>query len=413
MISSITTYVCCDGKGEKILKVNIRPGDTLWYYSRLFMIPLNLMTDSNSGLNVTQLSVGQEIQIPGFLSQSYTVKSGDSFWKLASSRNLSVDALLLLNQNINPSRLMVGQTIQIPRRVIKAIINQNIKYDSAQLTRDIQTLKSQFPFIQVRTIGRSVEGKAIQEIRLGKGSKKVHLDGSFHANEWITTPILMAYLNTFLLSLTNSQPIRGLTTMPLYQSVDLSIVPMVNPDGVDLVLNGPPEALREEVIRINEGSTDFSGWKANIRGVDLNNQFPANWEIEKERKEPKAPAPRDYPGDAPLTEPEAQAMASLARNNRFDRLLAFHTQGEEFYWGYEGLEPPEARVLAVEFERVSGYRAIQSIDSHAGYKDWFIQDFRKPGFTLELGSGVNPLPLSQFNEIYEEVLGIFLASLYM
>lgn len=395
------------------MKVNIRSGDTLWYYSRLFMIPLPLIIDSNPGLNSSYLQVGQEIQIPGFTSQSYTVKRGDSFWRLATARNISIDALMLLNQNINPSSLQIGQTIYLPARIIAPSMSRNVKYDSSLLTRDIQTLKNQFPFIQVRTIGRSVEGKPIQEIRLGKGTKKVHFNGSFHANEWITTPILMALLNTFLLSLTNSQPIRGLVTNPLYQSVDLSIVPMVNPDGVDLVLNGPPPALREELIAMNKGSTDFSDWKANIRGVDLNNQFPANWEIEKERKEPKAPAPRDYPGDAPLTEPEARVMAALARNNPFDRLIAFHTQGKEFYWGYEGLEPPESGILAAEFERVSGYKAVRSIDSHAGYKDWFIQEFRKPGFTVELGYGVNPLPLTQFNEIYEEVLGIFLASLYI
>ena len=395
------------------MKVKIRQGDTLWYYSRLFMIPINLIIDSNPGINTTQLQIGQEIQIPGFITQSYSVQSGDSFWKIARSRNLSVDALLLLNQSMNPNRLMINQSIQIPRRVDGPIINRSIEYDYAQMVRDIRTLKSQFPFIKVSSIGKSVLGKNLYEIRLGKGTKKVHLDASFHANEWITTPILMAYLNAFLLSLTNSQPIRGMVSMPLYESVDLSIVPMVNPDGVDLVINGPPSSMREELIEINDGSTDFSGWKANIRGVDLNNQFPANWEIEKERKEPKAPAPRDYPGDAPLTEPETQAMAALARNNDFDRLLAFHTQGKEFYWGYEGLEPPESQVLATEFERVSGYEGVQFIDSHAGYKDWFIQDFRKPGFTLELGSGVNPLPISQFNEIYEDVLGIFLASLYM
>jgi len=395
------------------VKINIRPGDTLWYYSRIFMIPLPLIIDSNPGLDFSNLKAGQEIQIPGFMSQSYTVKRGDSFWRLATARNISLDALLLLNQTINPSSLQIGQTIFLPARVISPSRRRDVKYDSALLMSDIQALKNQFPFIQVRTIGRSVEGKPIQEIKLGKGTKKVHLNGSFHANEWITTPILMALLNTFLLSLTNSQSIRGIVTMPLYQSVDLSIVPMVNPDGVDLVLNGPPPGLREELIAMNKGSTDFSGWKANIRGVDLNNQFPANWEIEKERKEPKSPAPRDYPGDAPLTEPEANVMAALAGSSQFDRLLAFHTQGKEFYWGYEGLEPPESKVLAAEFERVSGYKAIQFIDSHAGYKDWFIQDFRKPGFTIELGYGVNPLPLSQFNEIYEEVLGIFLASLYI
>jgi g-D-glutamyl-meso-diaminopimelate peptidase len=188
---------------------------------------------------------------------------------------------------------------------------------------------------------------------------------------------------------------------------------MVNPDGVDLVLNGPPPELREEVIAINRGSTDFTGWKANIRGVDLNNQYPAKWDFEKERSEQNAPAPRDYLGEAPLTEPEAIAMAELAKDNQFDRMLAFHTQGAEFYWGFEGLEPPESQVLALEFERVSGYKAVQYIDSFAGYKDWFIQEFRRPGFTIELGRGINPLPLSQFDDIYEEVLGIFLASLYM
>ncbi len=395
------------------MKITVRSGDTFWYFSRLFMIPLNLIMDSNIGVQAVKLFAGQEIRIPGFTTQSYRIKQGDSFWKIAISRNLSVDALLLLNPTINPNNLKVGQSIQIPKRVISHDTLRYSTYDYAQLQKDIQTLKTHFPFIQLKTIGRSVEGKNIQEITIGNGTKKVHMNASFHANEWITTSVLMSFLNTYLLSLTNSQPIRGINMMPLYQSVKLSIVPMVNPDGVDLVLNGPPASLKDDLLSINKGSTDFSGWKANIRGVDLNNQFPANWEIEKERKEPKSPAPRDYPGDAPLTEPETKAMAALAENNQFNRLMAFHTQGKEFYWGYEGLEPPESRVIAKEFERVSGYRGIQYIDSHAGYKDWFIQEFRKPGFTIELGLGVNPLPISQFDEIYRESLGIFLAGLYM
>ncbi len=180
-----------------------------------------------------------------------------------------------------------------------------------------------------------------------------------------------------------------------------------------MVLNGPDERVRDKVVRINEGSMDFTGWKANINGVDLNNQFPAFWEIEKERKEPKSPAPRDYPGEAPLSEPEAKIMAKLAEERNFSRMIAFHTQGKEFYWGYENFEPSESAMLANEFARLSGYKAVQNVDSHAGYKDWFIQEFRKPGFTLELGKGINPLPLSQFDDIYKDVLGIFLASLYL
>ena len=91
---------------------------------------------------------------------------------------------------------------------------------------------------------------------------------------------------------------------------------MVNPDGVDLVLNGPPssEPYRSNVIEWNNNSLDFSGWKANIRGVDLNDQFPAEWERERARN-PKNPGPRDYGGESPLSEPEAIAMADLTRRS--------------------------------------------------------------------------------------------------
>lgn len=400
-------------EGGEIMKITVRSGDTFWHYSQLFMIPLHLLIDSNRNMNPNALKVGEIVNIPGFTAQAYTIKTGDTFWKLASQRNISLDALLLLNQNLNPNQLTVGQTVYIPNRVIRPVVNGKIKYNYTALAADLNQLSEVYPFLQINTIGESVLGVPIQEIRLGRGTKKVHINASFHANEWITTPILMTLLNSYLLSLSNNSPIRGIATLPFYNSVDLSIVPMVNPDGVNLVLNGPPEEERERLIQINNGSIDFTTWKANIRGVDLNNQYPAKWEIEKARKEAQSPAPRDYPGDAPLTEPEAIAMAELARRNSFDRMLAFHTQGEEFYWGYEGLEPSESATIAAEFERVSGYRSIQYIDSYAGYKDWFIQEFRKPAFTMELGRGINPLPLSQFDEIYEKILGVFLASLYM
>ncbi|MFC5734198.1 M14 family metallopeptidase [Cytobacillus gottheilii] len=395
------------------MKIIVRSGDSLWYYSQLFMVPLNLIIDSNPNINPSALQIGQEVQIPGFSIERYTVKRGDTFWKLSAGRHLSADALLLLNQNINPNQLVIGSVINLPKRMIAPSLNRRMNYTFESLQTDLTSLKGVFPFIQINTIGNSVLGKPIQEIKIGTGPKKVQINASFHANEWITTPILMALVNNYLLALTNMRPIRGLDVLPYYQNVSLSIVPMVNPDGVNLVLKGPPAQMRDQVLQINNGSTDFSGWKANIRGVDLNNQYPAKWEVEKERKEEKAPAPRDFPGTAPLTEPEAVAMAEFARENQFDRMLAFHTQGEEFYWGYEGLEPPESQVIADEFERVSGYTSVQYIDSFAGYKDWFVQEFRKPGFTIELGKGINPLPLSQFDEIYEEVLGIFLASLYM
>ncbi|RUT41487.1 LysM peptidoglycan-binding domain-containing protein [Paenibacillus anaericanus] len=394
------------------MEIRVRGGDSFWGYSQLFGVPIQLLLDSNPGINPQALMIGQTVNIPGYVTREYQIVPGDTIWQIARTAGVPQDTLLLLNPSIQANSLRVGQIIQIPVRVTNYMVHTSRPYDYGDMLEDLNTLAEVYPFIRIQSIGTSVMGKELPEIRIGIGSKQVHANASFHANEWITTPVLIRFLNEYLLALTNNGSIRGLVMNPLYESTMLSLVPMVDPDGVDLVVNGLPseEPYRSDVLAINGESSDFSGWKANIRGVDLNNQFPALWERQAEIG-PQAPAPRDYPGTAPLTEPESQAMANLTWNSNFSRVLAFHTQGRVIYWGFEGLQPPESEVIVNEFARVSGYEPIEYVESWAGFKDWFIQDWRRPGFTIEVGQGTNPLPLSQFEQIYQESLGILLASL--
>ena len=396
------------------MEIYVRSGDSFWFYSRLFNIPLELIIQSNPTLSSSQLQIGQSVQIPGYVTQSYQIRPADSLWKIAFSHQTTVDAILRINPGIQSANLQVGQTIVVPVRITDLVLSDPADYTYEKMIEDINRLLTIYPFIRRNTIGNSILGKDLLELQIGIGNKQVHVNGSFHANEWITTPVIMRFLNQYALSLTNNQPIRGLNMMPYFMQTFLSAVPMVNPDGVDLVIEGATAAgdFQNDVLMINNNDPDFSNWKANIRGVDLNNQYPANWEIEAERK-PTSPAPRDFPGYAPLTEPESIAMAELTGNRNFQRANALHTQGEVIFWGYQGLEPPESEIIANEYARVSGYEAVRFVDSHAGFKDWFILVYRRPGFTNELGSGINPLPISQFNEIYEETLGIMLANLYM
>lgn len=396
------------------MEIFVRPGDSFWYYSQVFNVPFQLILDSNRNLNAQALMPNQPVQIPGYVTSQYTVQRGDTVWSIAQRINMPMDALFLVNPVLNPYVLQVGLRLRLPVRVTWRVVNGEQDYDYRTMVQDIQSLQAIYPFTVNDPIGISVLEKEIPGLTIGNGQKRVHFNASFHANEWITTSVVMTFLNDYLISLTNNASIRGLYTLPLYNQTSLNIVPMVNPDGVDLVLNGPPEdeTIRKNVIEWNNGSTDFSGWKANINGVDLNDQFPAEWERERERN-PKTPGPRDYGGQSPLSEPESIAMADLTVERDFARVLAFHTQGQVIYWGFMGLEPPETEHLVNEFARVSGYEPVQTIESYAGYKDWFIQDWRRPGFTVELGLGTNPLPISQFGEIYEEALGIFLSALYM
>ncbi|WP_040208019.1 M14 family metallopeptidase [Neobacillus jeddahensis] len=393
------------------MMISVRPGDTLSYYSKLFRIPVNLIEEANPKVDSSNLKVAEKIVIPGYVTVPYTIQAGNTIWELAITNKIAEDTLFLLNPTKDVDQLKVGETLFVPEKIVTPFVKFHSPLNYKRLEKLIQSFKKVYPFIRVTTIGTSVEGKPIQEIRIGKGAKKIHINASFHANEWITTMVLMSIVNNYLLSLTNGTVMNGQKVNQWYEDIELSIVPMVNPDGVDLVVDGPPAKLQRKLIEINDGCDDFIHWKANISGVDLNNQFPANWDICRKNKLPKAPAPRDFPGEAPLTEPEAIAMAKLAENNRFDLIIALHTQGEEFYWGYEGYEPEEAEALAKEIEYFSGYQAIRYVKSHAGYKDWFIQEFKRPGFTIELGKGINPLPLSQFPEILKRGEAIFSAVL--
>ena len=285
-------------------------------------------------------------------------------------------------------------------------ISGTFEYDSAHLEGELQYLKAVFPFLQMSVIGQSVLDTPIYEIRTEpvQHLHSIHVNASFHANEWITTSVLLKWLKSLCLAASDPVQARHHEAVRILQTTALSIVPMVNPDGVDLVRNGP-ESLglcREEFAPLNGGFSDYREWKANIRGIDLNNQFPAYWEIEYYRNKPKAPSYRDFPGHQPLTEPEAKAMAHLALRKRFDRLIALHTQGEEIYWGFLGHEPAISKETVERLERVSGYKAIQYLDSYAGYRDWFIYQCKSEGYTVELGRGKNPLSMSQFDSIYEK-----------
>ncbi|MFS0655319.1 M14 family metallocarboxypeptidase [Bacillus sp. 179-C3.3 HS] len=285
-------------------------------------------------------------------------------------------------------------------------MNGTYEYDSAHLEAELREFTSIFPFLQVHVIGYSVLHTPLYEICTEpvQHLHSIHLNASFHANEWITTSVLLKWLKSLCLAASDPVQARHHEAVRLLQTTAISIVPMVNPDGVDLVRNGP-ESLgftSEELKLLNHGYSHYQEWKANIRGVDLNNQFPAYWEIEYYRNEQKAPTYRDFPGHKPLTEPEAKAMANLALRKRFDRLIAIHTQGEEIYWGFLGYEPAVSKQTVTRLERASGYKAVQYLDSYAGFRDWFIYQFQNEGYTIELGRGRNPLSMNQFDAIYEK-----------
>lgn len=284
-----------------------------------------------------------------------------------------------------------------------------VEYSSRMNQLVVEQLKARFPFLETGSIGTTVMGREIPYIRIGTGGREVFYNASFHANEWITTPVLLKFVEDYAKAYAGKGLLFETDAVRLFEEFSLYIVPMVNPDGVDLV-NGflTDETVLNQTRQIAERYPEIpypSGWKANIDGIDLNLQFPAGWEIARRTKYGQGytqPAPRDYVGEAPLIAPESIAVYDFTRQHDFELILAYHTQGEVIYWKYADYEPAFSYEIATYFGRVSGY-AVETTpvsSGYAGYKDWFIQEYNRPGYTIEAGIGENPLPLSQFYKIY-------------
>lgn len=338
----------------------------------------------------------------------YTVRPGDTLYAIAARYYTTLNAIITANPGINPNVIYVGQQITVPYGI--DVVYTDIDYTYDILARQLTGLRARYPFLEIGSIGNSVMGKNLYYVRLGRGSNQVSYNASHHANEWITTPLLMKFIENFAKAYSVGGTIRGYSTSQIWNYSSIYIIPMVNPDGVDLVTHWPnySNPVYNQAAQLNRTGLPLPRvWKANIRGTDINLNYPADWDREHAQEIAQGitgPAPRDYGGPTVLSEPESRAMVDFTRQHNFRLILAYHTQGEVIYYNYQNINPPDSTRIAQLFSRASGYQisANPYEAAYAGYKDWFVLEFRRPGFTIEAGLGTNPLPISQFPVIYQQ-----------
>ena len=300
------------------------------------------------------------------------------------------------------------------------IVDTSVPITAASCDQMIQDIVRTYPFCRTELLTTTAFQRPVRTLVIGTGPRKVIYTAAHHANEWITALVLLKFAEELAAAIQSGGEIFGVSAQRISDAATIYMVPMVDPDGVDLVVGAiAPGEIQYNLARNladRYPAIPFpDGWKANLLGVDLNLQYPAGWLQAREIKFTQGytrPGPRDYVGRAPLDQLETRALAGYTEFIDPDLVLAYHSQGKEIYWQFLDYEVPGAKALGEVFARLSGYTLADAPynSSFAGYKDWFIQRFRKPGYTIEVGEGVNPLPLSQFEEIYRDNLGILIAA---
>ena len=240
-------------------------------------------------------------------------------------------------------------------------------------------------------LGKSVEGRNLYAMLLGRRGGVMGISQyALHAREWITAMLAIEHLR------------RGVTTGGVW------VLPLMNPDGALLSEQGiesVSKERREFLLEIN-GKEDFSLWKANAEGVDLNVNFPARWG--RGRGNVTYPAPHGYIGSQPLCAPESSALALFTEEVKPDYTLSFHTKGEEIYWRFHqgSLRAARDKRLAKVIKEATGYPLKETPFSAGGYKDWCIQALHIPAYTVEVGENGRAHPLG-----FEDLPGIITKNL--
>ncbi len=288
-------------------------------------------------------------------------------------------------------------------------INTSSQYSFAAGIEDMAAIDSYYPNTRIVTIGASVWKHPIKALVVGSQQAPIKLlvHAGIHAREYMTSQVVMRQAQNMLEAAKQGAIYGSMPVTELLSKVEVWFVPFVNPDGILLVTQGwsavPGNApLSKSKLRsLNDGSTDFSRWKSNGRGVDLNHNFDGNWQVFEDFPSPDS---EGYSGPAPFSEPETQALRDLTLQQDFDLSLSYHAQGEILYWSdpYNSALEQYDYELGKQISLHSGYRllGISQQDPTGGYRDWVNLRLDKPSFTIEIGNVACPLPMSQFSRAW-------------
>ena len=228
--------------------------------------------------------------------------------------------------------------------------------------------------------GKSTWGRELYYYKVGKGEKRLFINGVHHGNEYITGQIAMDFYHYV------KERCNGW---------EIYVMPMVNPDSAVIAGGFIPQST-ETFCRIkkqNGWKNPISRWTKNAEGVDINHNYDADFSGEFSE------------GRYPESEPETKGVANLVREKNFNMVICLHSQGEVIYHGFKGVYPIGSIEIAEKMAEISGYKIEEPSGSavSGGMKDWFCDKFSRPGFTIEVGRGKNPIDESQIKEIEERL----------
>ena len=268
---------------------------------------------------------------------------------------------------------------------------------------------------ELKTIGTSVDGNPIMAIKVGKGAEHVLVLGGAHGREALTSVLILNQIEDLVFAYEGDEEIQtgtsiesnvgteifsryrdfGYSPKKVLDDVSIWFVPLLNPDGAELAMNGTVHIKNKSKLSVIKKGQNLSAWKANLNGVDLNR----NYDLAAPRSG-QSPGYSEYAGPSPYSEPETQAIMNFTRTENFSGVLNYHSRGEIVYYEEDFYS------MATKFLSVTGYIPYGRNEKSTvpTYDRWYYNEFKRPVFTIEVGNGAigGPVSYEQYGNIWNQ-----------
>lgn len=332
------------------------------------------------------------------LSETSVMNNGEMYIPLRSLQDL-FNLQMSYNEKNQTVTLQLGNEASLSQLMLKPLgkdtVNTWGNYSLEDVNRDLDTFQREFGnLVSINSVGASFEGREIKSLVINKENNKKKIKvlfvGGIHAREKYGVMLCMQQINHILNnSLTGTWGNYDLNY--ILDNVELHFIPTINPDGLNIVTNGIAASKNYDQLRYMPlYGNDSRWWKANARGVNLNQNFDdGNWEARYNQS--KGPSSERYKGDSPNSEPETKALIDYCKKNEFMLAMSYHTSGEVIYWAdtdtHYTFEGEDSRITN-NLYGITGY-AIMPVSKDpgvfgSGFENWFKKKYNRFAACIEL-----------------------------
>ncbi len=178
------------------------------------------------------------------------------------------------------------------------VVDNDVIWTHEKTSAECLRIASQYENVVLENLGLSVRGNKMFALKKGNMKNAIVIVGGVHAAEAGQFTALDIF-----------ERFCRLNDESLYNRVGLAVMPSANPDEADRMAKGHTYYLRK-----------------NAAGVDLNRNFPSDWEITDEMYglNTADPTSLTYRGAIPASEPETKAIISLIESTVPKAVLSLH-----------------------------------------------------------------------------------------